>query len=156
MPLTPQTQILPFLLKHLCRIFFLSEVADLVPTTLRKMPRLSEPGPLGTRAEHWYDFGDHAGNSNLFVQVVAHIAAADSSPLSATVPQGWTHHAAGQTHRWPQTTPHDVVSPHTCAQISDGSKERISGQMCWTPTIRSGTPGRCQHDDQDHSISCGG
>ena len=36
---------------------FLSEVAEHVPTTLRKMPRLSEPGPLGKRAEHWYDFG---------------------------------------------------------------------------------------------------
>ena len=55
---------------------FLSEVAVHVPTTLRKMPRLSEPGPLGMRAEHWYDFGSLAGNSDLFVQVIAHIAAA--------------------------------------------------------------------------------
>ena len=55
---------------------FLSEVAEHVPTTLRRMPRLSEPGPLGMRAEHWYDFGSLAGNSDLFVQVVAHIAAA--------------------------------------------------------------------------------
>ena len=31
----------------------LSEVAELIPTTLRKLPRLSEPGPLGMRAEHW-------------------------------------------------------------------------------------------------------
>ena len=46
---------------------FLSEVAEHVPTTLRKMPRLSEPGPLGMRAEHWYDFGSLAGNSDLFV-----------------------------------------------------------------------------------------
>ena len=53
---------------------FLSEVAEHVPTTLRKMPRLSEPGPLGMRAEHWYDFGSLAGNSDLFVQVIAHIA----------------------------------------------------------------------------------
>ena len=55
---------------------FLSEVAELVPTTLSKMPRLSEPGPLGMRAEHWYDFGSLAGNSDLFVQAIAHIAAA--------------------------------------------------------------------------------
>ena len=55
---------------------FLSEVAEQVPSTLRKMPRLSEPGPLGMRAEHWYDFGFLAGNSDLFVQVIAHIAAA--------------------------------------------------------------------------------
>ena len=45
---------------------FLSEVAEQVSTTLRKMPRLSEPGPLGMRAEHWYDFGSLAGNSDLF------------------------------------------------------------------------------------------
>ena len=32
---------------------FLSEVADHVPITLRKMPRLSGPGPLGMRAEHF-------------------------------------------------------------------------------------------------------
>ena len=55
---------------------FLSEVAEHVPTTLRKMPGLSEPGPLGMRAEHWYDFGSLAGNSDLFVQVIAHTAAA--------------------------------------------------------------------------------
>ena len=53
-----------------------SEVAEHVPTTLRKIPRLSEPGPPGMRAEHWYDFGSLAGNSDLFVQVIAHIAAA--------------------------------------------------------------------------------
>ena len=55
---------------------FLSEIAEQIPSTLRKMPPLSEPGPLGIRAEHWYDFGSLAGNSDLFVQVVAHIAAA--------------------------------------------------------------------------------
>ena len=40
------------------------------------MPRLSEPGPLGMRAEHWCDCGSLAENSDLFVQVFAHIAAA--------------------------------------------------------------------------------
>ena len=55
---------------------FLSEVAEHVPTTLQKMPPLTEPGPLGMRAEHWYDFGSLAGNSDLFVQAIAHIAAA--------------------------------------------------------------------------------
>ena len=61
---------------------FLFEVAEHVPITLRKMPRLSEPGPLGMRAEHWYDFGSLAGNNDLFVQVVAHIAAAAAIPNS--------------------------------------------------------------------------
>ena len=54
------------------------------------MPRLSEPGPLGTRAEHWHDFGSLAGNSNLFVHVVAHIAAA------AVLHSGLQYQKAGQ------------------------------------------------------------
>ena len=41
----------------------------------------TEPGPLGLRVEHWYDFGEHVGDSNLFVQVVAHIAAAVPHPV---------------------------------------------------------------------------
>ena len=40
------------------------------------MARLSEPEPLGMRAEHWYDFGSLAGNSGLFVQAISHAAAA--------------------------------------------------------------------------------
>ena len=57
---------------------FLSEVAEQVPSMLRKTPRLSEPGPLGMRAEHWYDFGSLAGNSDLFVQVVVMAAKKES------------------------------------------------------------------------------
>ena len=44
---------------------FLSEVAEQVFSTLRKMHRLSEPGHLGMRAEHWYDFGSLARNMRL-------------------------------------------------------------------------------------------
>ena len=47
---------------------FLSEVAEHVPTTLRKMPRLSEPGPLGMRVDRWCDFGSLAVNSDLLVE----------------------------------------------------------------------------------------
>ena len=100
---------------------FLSEVAEHVPTTLRRMPRLSEPGPLGMRAEHWYDFGSLAGNSDLFVQVIAHIAAA---AVPSSVLQ--TNHTTCQAYRWSQTTSYDVIPPQTCVEISDGSKERIS------------------------------
>ena len=72
---------------------FLSEVAEHVPTTLRRMPRLSEPGPLGMRAEHWYDFGSLAGNSDLFVQVIAHIAAAAvPSSVLQYLKQDKSHH----------------------------------------------------------------
>ena len=54
------------------------------------MPRLSEQGPLGMRAEHWYDFGTQAGDANLFSLVIAHVATAT---LSDAVPQ---HLRAGQ------------------------------------------------------------
>ena len=110
---------------------FLSEVAEHVPTTLRKMPRLSEPGPLGMHAEHWYDFGSLAGNSDLFVQVIAHKAAA---AVPSSVSQ---YFKAGQIT---PTTPYDVISPQTCAEISDGSKERISGQVRGTIAVRYGRP----------------
>ena len=83
---------------------FLSEVAEHVPTTLRKMPRLSEPGPLGMRAEHWYDFGSLAGDSDLFVQVIAHIAA-------AAVPNPVLQYLKAGQITPPQTTPYDVFSP---------------------------------------------
>ena len=33
---------------------FLFDIADHILSTLKRMPRLSEPGPLGMRAEHWY------------------------------------------------------------------------------------------------------
>ena len=39
---------------------FLSEVSEQVPSTLRKMPRLSEPGPLGMLREH-----QSSGNRNV-------------------------------------------------------------------------------------------
>ena len=55
---------------------FLFDIADYIPLTLKRMPRLSEPGPLGMRAEHWYDFGTQAGNINTFSLVMAHIATA--------------------------------------------------------------------------------
>ena len=110
---------------------FLSEVAELFPTTLRKMPRFSEPRPLGMRAEHWYDFGSLAGNSNLFASCCT-ISSGSSSPFSATVPQSWTDHTARQTHRRTQISTHDVLSQQVGTQISHGSKERISCQMCWT------------------------
>ena len=32
-------------------------------------------GTLGMRAERWHDFGEQAGDSNLFVQVVVHVVA---------------------------------------------------------------------------------
>ena len=134
---------------------FLSEVDEHVPATLRKMPRLSEPGPLGMRAEHWFEFGSLAGNSDSFMQVIAHIAAAAVPNPVLQYLKSWTDHTARQTHRRPQTTPHDVFSPQTCAQISNGSKEGISGQVCGTLAVWCWTTRRSKHHDQNHPIPCG-
>ena len=86
--------------RHLCQAtisaLFLSEVAEHVPTTLRKMPRLSEPGPLGMRAEHWYDFGSLAGNSELFRASNCAHSCSCRSQLSVTILKSWTDHTACQ------------------------------------------------------------
>ena len=56
--------------------------------------------------------------------------------------------ATRQTHGWAETFSHDAFSPQAGTQISNGSKEGISGQMCgtlavwcWT-TRRSADPSR--------------
>ena len=63
-------------LKNQLTHIFLFDIADHILPTLKRMPRLSEPGPLGMRAEHWYDFGTQAGDINVFSLVMAHIATA--------------------------------------------------------------------------------
>ena len=84
------------------------------------MPRLSEPGPLGMRADHWYDFGSLAGNGNFFVQVVAHIAAAAVPNTPLGEPTGG--------HR-----PLLMMSfLRRLALVSHGSHEGISCQVCGT------------------------
>ena len=77
-------------------------------------------------AEHWYDFGSLAGNSDLFVQVVGSLAVPNS--VLQYLKAGQITPLAKPTggHR---PTPHDVFSPQTCAQISNGSQERISSQV---------------------------
>ena len=51
------------------------QITEFIPHTLKRMPRLSETGPLGMRAGHWYDFGTQAGDANMFSLAMAHIAA---------------------------------------------------------------------------------
>ena len=55
---------------------FTAEITEQIPITLKRMPRQSEPGPLGMRDEHRYDFGTEAGDSDLFAQIIARIATA--------------------------------------------------------------------------------
>ena len=105
---------------------FTAEVKDQIPITLRRMPRLSEPGPLGMRAEYWYDFGTQAGDGELFAQIIAHIA-------TATIPDAVLQYLrAGQvtplvkpTGGTP-TSPHDVVLASIGTQGSHCSQERFS------------------------------
>lgn len=48
--------------------------ATQVPGTLKRMPRLSEPGPLGMRAEHWFSFSTQVGGMDVFSKVIAQLA----------------------------------------------------------------------------------
>ena len=128
---------------------FLSEVAEHIPNTLRKMPRLSEPRPLGMRAEHWYDFGSLAGEQRLVCASSRTHGSSRNSSLSSTISQGWTDHTTRQNHRWPQTTSHFVLSPQVGTQISIGSKE------CGTFAVRCRKTRRSKHDDQNHPVPRG-
>ena len=116
------------------------------------MSRLSEPGPLGMRSEHWYDFGYLAGNSDLFVQVIAHIVA-------AAVPNSVLQH-----FKIGQITPlAKLICGHrpllmmsflrrlALKSVMAAKKESVA--KCAGP-LHYGV-GRT-HDDQDHSIPCGG
>ena len=49
---------------------FVFQIAEFILLTLKRMPLLSEPGPLGMRAEHWYGFGTPARDANM-LSVVA-------------------------------------------------------------------------------------
>ena len=136
---------------------FLSEVAEHVPTTLRKMPRLSEPGPLGMRAEHWYDFGSLAGDSDLFVQAVAHIAAAAiPHPVLQYLKAGQITPLAKPTGGHRPLLKRSFLR-RLALKINNGSKERISGQVCGTLiTVWCWKTRWSKHDDQDHPRPRGG
>ena len=111
---------------------FLSEVAEHVPTTFRKMPGLSEPGPLGMRAEHWYDFGSLAGNSDLFVQVIAHTAAAlVPSSILQYLKAGQITPLAKPTGGHRPLLMMSFLRRLALKSVME-AKKRISGQVCWT------------------------
>ena len=122
---------------------FLSQVAELMPSTLRRMPRLSEPGPLGMRAEHWYDFGEQVGDSNLFVHVVAHIAA-------AAVP-----HPVLQNFRSGQVTP--LAKPtgghRPLLMVSFLRRLALQSVVAAKKELVAKCAGPLQNHDQDHSVS---
>ena len=109
---------------------FLSQVAELIPSTLRRMPGLSEPGPLGMRAERW---------QLVCASCCPHCSCCSPAP-SFAAPQIWPSHTARQTCRRPQTTPHDVFSPQAGPQVSHGGQEGIGGQLRWSSSIQCGTP----------------
>ena len=109
---------------------FLSEVADLVPGTLRKMPRLSEPGPAcelstGTTFENKLETAT--------VCTCCRTHSSGCSPAFSTAEsQIWSSHATRQTHWWTQATPHDVLLPQAGSQVTHGGQEGISGTMIKT------------------------
>ena len=79
-----------------------------------------------------------------------------SSHPSATILKTWTDHTAHQTHRRPQTIPHYVFPPQTCAQISNLSKEKISDQVCGTIAVLCWKTKRSKQEDKNHPVPCGG
>ena len=144
----------------LCQLQFqpcvLSEVCpSMCPTTLRKMPRLNEPGPLGMRAEHWYDFGSLAGNSDLFVQVIAHIAAAAvPSSVLQYLKAGQITPLAKPTGGHRPLLMMSFLRRLALKSVMAAKKESVA--KCAGPfAIRCWKTGWCKHDDQDHPVPCG-
>ena len=112
---------------------FLSEVADLVPGTLRKMPRLSEPGPA-CELSTGTTFENKLETATVCTCCRTHCSGC-SPEFSTAEPQIWSSHTPGKTHRRPSTTPHDVLPSQSCPQISHGCQERISGQVRWPSSM---------------------
>ena len=123
---------------------FTAEVMKFIPITLKHMPRLSEPEPLGMRAAHWYDFGTQAGDGDLFARVTAHIA-------TATIPDAVLQHSrAGQiTPLAKPTGGHrpllmmSFLRRLTLKAIIAGKKQSVMATAGPTPT-RCGLPGWSQ------------
>ena len=131
---------------------FSIQIAEFIPITLKRMPRLSEPGPLGMRAEHWYDFDTQAGDANMFSLVMAHIA-------TATIPDAVLQYLrAGQVTPLAKPTgghrPLLMMSFLRRLALKSGhrSKKAIGHSGGGRASARSGMPGRGQQDDQIHTI----
>ena len=110
-------------------------------------------GPLGMRAEHWYDFGTQAGGSDLFARIIAHIA-------TATIPDVVLQYLrAGQVT--PLAKPTGGHRPllmmsflRRLALKSRHCSQEALSYSCSGPTpARSRLQGRRQQDDQIHHSS---
>ena len=138
----------PSLAQALVSDLFLSEVAEFIPTTPQNAPTQR----TWTARHACRALVSLAGSSNLFVQVIAHIAAA-SGPHSVLqyLQAGLAKPTGG--HR-----PLLMMSflRRLALKISSGSKEVISGQMCGTFAVWRWTTRRSKHDDQNHSVPRGG
>ena len=134
---TLHTQIQPCHSPHL----HCAHTVEFTPLSLERTPRLSEPGSLGMRAEHWNDFGT------------------SSSPTSRP-PQSWTlsfntcqtGHATCKTHGRTSTTPHDVIPASARAQGGHHLQGNVSHGSDRHASARGGLPGWRHQDDQIHPI----
>ena len=120
---------------------FTAEVMDFIPITLKRVPRLSEPCPLGMSAEQWYDFGTQAGDTGLFSLVIAYIATTSIKP----------GHATRQTHREGHR-PLLMTSflRRHALKLNIAAKKPSVIAAAGPP--QDGVPGWSQQDDQVHPI----
>ena len=104
---------------------FTAEVMEFIPTTLERMPRLGEPGPLGMRAEHWYDFGTQAVRHQPVLAGHRPHRHGDSPGRCPPIPTRWSGHATRQTHKRTPTASHDVLPASTRAQSDLRGQEAV-------------------------------
>ena len=135
------------------------KLAAHIPTTVTHTCHHSvNSGPLGLRAELWYDFGSLAENSDLFVQAVAHIAAAAAAAIPHSVLQ---YLKAGQIT--PLAKPTGGHRPLLMMPFLRRLALKSAMAAKWFPVAKcAGTFAvRCwktrwsKHDGQNHSIPLG-
>ena len=105
---------------------FLSQVAELITITLKRMPRLREPRPLGVR--------------NIVMTLEKKLETTTSlcccSALSSSIPQIWPRQTP--CHNPQGATAHSSWCPFSADLLSSLSwvpKKRIGGQMRWSSSL---------------------
>ena len=117
------------------------------------MARLSEPGLVGMRAEHWYDFGSLTGNSDLFVQVVAHIDAAFPNSVLQHLRTGQITPLAEPTGGHRPFLMMLFLRRLVLKFVMEAKKNSVA--KCAGPFQHGVGWTWCKCDDQDHPVPCG-
>ena len=107
------------------------------------------------RAEHWYEFGSLAGYSDLFVQVIAHVAAAAiPNPVLQYLKAGQITPLAKPTGDHRPLLMMSFLRRLALKSVMAAKRESVA-KRAGPLQYGVGRPDGAKHDDQDHPIPCG-